>query len=253
MKKILLNKYFLTFVGIVLFFAIWIIIYFVSGQNKFVFPSPKDTFEQMFNYLGQAYVYGYIGNSLKRMLIGFTISAVLAIAIGVIVGNYLKLKIVFNPTMIALKAVPTAALVFLFLKMAGFTDTPMFIVGIIVFPIVYEATVAGYSSTDPQMIMASKVDGANRIRSNVFVRFPLALPTIILGLISSFALSLKIEIMAEVIASTSKEPGLGRAIQFSYYNSSNGLVSTFAYSLIAIIVMLIVTMIFDLLKKLLKL
>ena len=253
MKKLFLNKYFLSIVGIAFFFVLWILIYYLAGQSQYVFPSPIDTFKQMFIYLGDGYVYKCIWGSLRRMLIAFSVSSVLAILLGVVVGNFTELKYVFNPTIIAIKAIPTAALIFLFLTLAGFSQTPMFIVGIIVFPIVYEATVAGYRSIDQYVLMSSRIDGASRVRSNIFVRFPLSFPTIALGLISSFALSFKIEIMAEVIASTSKDIGLGRAIQYSYLNSTNGLISTFAYSLIAIIVMLLITAIFDIAKKAFKL
>lgn len=252
-KKIILNKYFLSCVGIAFFFLVWIVIYYIAGQSQYVFPSPSDTIKQVGIYLGDSFTYQCILESLKRMLIGFSIASVLGIGVGIIVGNYFSLKYVFNPTMIAIKSVPTAALAFLFLTLIGYSEAPIFIVGIIVFPIVYEATVAGYRTIDPYVLMSARVDGAKRIRSNIFIRFPLALPTIAIGLISSFALSFKIEIMAEVIASTSKSIGLGRAIQTSFSNSTNGLVPTFAYSLIAIIIMLLVTLLFDGLKKLFKL
>ena len=253
MKKIILNKYFLSCVGILFFFLIWIVVYYIAGQSQYIFPSPGDTIKQVGIYLGDSFIYKCIWESLKRMLIGFAVASVLGIGVGIIVGNYLQLKYVFNPTMIAIKAVPTAALVFLFLTLIGYSEAPIFIVGIIVFPIVYEATVAGYRTIDPYVLMSARVDGAKRIRNNIFIRFPLAMPTIAVGLISSFALSFKIEIMAEVIASTSKSIGLGRAIQTSFTNSSNGLVPTFAYSLIAIIIMLLVTLLFDGLKKIFKL
>ena len=253
MKKIILNKYFLSCAGIIFFFLVWLVIYYIAGQSQYVFPSPSATIKQVGVYLGDSFIYKCIWESLKRMLIGFAIASILGIAVGVIVGNFTQLKYVFNPTIIAIKSVPTAALVFLFLTYIGYSDTPIFIVGIIVFPIVYEATVAGYRAIDPYVVMSTKVDGANRIKSNVFIRFPLAVPTIAVGLISSFALSFKIEIMAEVIASTSKSIGLGRAIETSFTNSSNGLVPTFAYSLIAIVIMLLVTLLFDGLKKLCKL
>lgn len=252
MRKFFTNKYFLTICGLALFFVIWLIIYFAAGQKQSIFPSPSDTFAQMFEYLGDGYIYRCIWGSFYRMVIGFAIGAIAAIALGVIVGNYLKAKYVFNPTMIALKAVPTAALVFLFLHLAGLKYAPIYIVTLIVFPIVYEATVAGYSSLDKYVLMSSKVDGARSFNANLRIKFPLAFPTISLGLISSFALSFKIEIMAEVISGSSEE-GLGRAISNAYINSTNGMVPTFAYSLIAIIVMLLVTLLLDLLKKVLKL
>lgn len=252
MKEFYKNKYFLTFLGIIVFFLLWFAIYFIAGQSQAIFPSPLETFQEMLIYLGDPFTYKCIWGSFSRMLIGFGIAAVIGILVGVIVGNFIRLKYVFNPTMIALKAIPTAALTFLFLVLAGLKNAPIYIVVIIVFPIVYEATVAGYSSIDEYVLMSTRVDGATRLKSNLRVRFPLALPTIGLGLISSFALSFKIEIMAEVISGSSSY-GLGRAIQNAYINSTNGMVPTFAYSLIAIIVMLLVTLILDIVKKALKL
>lgn len=251
-KKILLNKYFLSIVGIAFFFVLWIIIYYSAGANNTIFPQPLETFQEMFLYLQDPFTYLCIWGSLSRMLIGFGVASVLAIILGMVVGNLTKMKYVFNPTMVALKAIPTAALTFLFLSLAGLTNAPIYIVCVIVFPIVYEATVSGYSQIDKYVLMSSRVDGANAFRSNFFIKVPLALPTISLGLISSFALSFKIEIMAEVISGSSSE-GLGRAIQSAYINSSNGMVPTFAYSLIAIIIMLLVTLLLDILKKILKL
>ena len=58
--------------------------------------------------------------------------------------------------------------------------------------------------------------------------------------------------MAEVISGTSSY-GLGSAIQNAYINSSTGMVPTFAYSLIAIILMLIVTGLMDIIKTVFKL
>ena len=249
LKRIAANKYLLTFLGVALFFILWILIYFIAGANRTIFPDPSETISTMFEFLKDPYTYSCIAGSFERMLIGFSIASALGILLGVIVGNLTKLKYVFNPTMIALKAIPTAALVFLFLMLAGLKAAPIYIVMVIVFPIVYEATVAGYTSIDKDVLMSAQVDGATRVRSNVFIKFPLAMPTITLGLISSFALSFKIEIMAEVISGSSAD-GLGRAIQHSY---EDGLVPTFAYSLIAIIVVLLVSVILYFLKKILKL
>ena len=252
MKKVITNKYFLTFAGIGLFFLLWLILYFIGGQTRAIFPNPVETFEEMFIYLQDPYTYLCIGGTLGRMMIGFTIGAVTALILGMIVGNVRQLKYVFNPTIVALKAVPTAALVFLFLILAGLKNAPIYIVVIIVFPLVYEATVAGYANLDRDVLMSARVDGGSSIKTNFRIKFPLAFPTIAVGLISSFALSLKIEIMAEVISGSSSY-GLGRAIQNAYINSSKGLVPTFAYSLIAILLMLIITALLDILKKIFKL
>ena len=59
------------------------------------------------------------------------------------------------------------------------------------------------------------------------------------GVASSFALSLKIEIMAEVITGYTRM-GLGSAILAAQRSDPTNMVPVFAYSLVAIVVMLIV-------------
>lgn len=248
LKKIITNKYLLTFLGVIFFFLLWFVLYFVAGQSQAIFPSPIETIKQMFVFLGEQYTYRCIWGSLSRMIIGFSIASILGIVIGMIVGNLTSLKYVFNPTIIALKSIPTAAIVFLFLVLAGLRNAPIYVVGIIVFPIVYEATVSGYRNIEKDILDALKVDNHRKIYGNFIIKFPLSFPYIALGLISSFALSFKIEIMAEVISGSSSY-GIGRAIQVSYINAENGMVPTFAYSLIAILVVMIISLVFVILKK----
>ncbi len=252
MKRII-NKYTLTVLGIGLFFLLWYLIFILAGSNIYVFPDPASTIKEAFSYFSRTYIYKCIWGSLYRMLIGFSIASVLGIAIGMIVGNYIKIKYVFNPTIIALRSIPTAALVFLLLVLVGFKNASLYIVMVIVFPMVYEATVSGYQNIDKDVLMAMRVDSGNAFANNFKIKLPLSMPYIAVGLTTSFALSFKIEIMAEVITSSSESYGLGRAIAVAFANQSNGLVSTFAYAFIAIMVMMIVTLLIWIIKTVFKL
>ena len=221
----------------------------MTGQSIYTFPDPGSVIVKSIELFGKEYLYKCIWGSLYRMLIGFSISSILAICLGMLVGNFTKLKHVFNPTMIALRSVPTAALVFLILRLVGFKNASIYIVMIIVFPMVYEATVSGYQNIDPSISMALKVDSNNSIYNNFKVKLPLSMPYIAVGLVSSFALSFKIEIMAEVLTSSSNSYGLGSAISIAFANQSDGLISTFAYSFIAIVIMMLVSLIIYIIKK----
>ncbi len=252
MKKYIINRYFLTFLGVVLFFLLWYLIYLFTGQNIYVFPGPFTTIKRSFELFADSYLYKCIWGSLYRMLIGFSIASIAAIFLGMIVGNYLKLKHVFNPTMIALRSIPTAAIVFLILHLAGFDNASPYVVAVIVFPMVYEATVSGYQHIDKQVLMAMQLDNNTRLQKNFKIKLPLSMPYIAVGLTTSFALSFKIEIMAETLTSTSESYGLGRAIAVEFANQTDGLISTFAYAFVAILIMLIVSLIIFILKKSLR-
>ena len=68
---------------------------------------------------------------------------------------------------------------------------------------------------------------------------PLAIPYIVVGIASSFALSFKTEIMAEIITGNT-DNGLGNAIRGYRNLDSSDLTPIFAITLIAIIIIWIV-------------
>ena len=249
MKRYITNKYSLTILGIIAFFLLWYIIYLAAGKDIYIFPGPVEVIKEAFSYFGDSYLYKCMWESLYRMLIGFSAGAILGIALGMVIGNYTNVKYVFNPTIIALRSIPTAALVFLLLSLVGFANASLYIVIIIVFPMVYEATVSGYRHIDSYVLMAMKVDSHNSFTNNFKIMLPLSFPYIMVGLVSSFALSFKIELMAEVLTSSSESYGLGRAISVSFSQQTNGLISTFAYAFIAILLMLIVSLIIYIIKR----
>ena len=99
------------------------------------------------------------------------------------------------------------------------------------------------------MIDAASVDGANYLKRTLFIKLPLAVPTIIISIVSSFALSFKIAIMAEVITGATKN-GIGSSIHYAYTQME--MPDVFAYSLLVIILMLLVTLLEDIVKQIAK-
>ena len=252
MKKYISNRYTLTIIGVFVFFLLWYLIYILAGRSIYVFPDPITVIKKSFTLFGDSYLYKCIWGSLYRMLIGFVVASVLGVVVGMIVGNHIKMKYVFNPTMIALRSIPTAAIVFLLLSLAGFDNASPYVVGVIVFPMVYEATVSGYQNIDRYVLMAMNIDSRNYIKNNFKIKLPLSMPYIAVGLTTSFALSFKIEIMAETLTSSSNSYGLGRAIAVAFANQTDGLISTFAYAFVAILIMMIVSLIIFIIKRVLN-
>ena len=251
MKKFITNKYVLTILGCLLFFLIWILISVSVGETTMIFPDPIKTFVEAGNILSTSYVYKCLGWTMLRMVIGFAVSFILAMVFGVLAGHFKHLKTLFNPIIIALKSIPTAALVFLFLVISGARYAPIYVVILISFPILYEAISAGISNIPDQIIDACKVDGSRFLSTALKIRLPLSMPYIFVGIASSFALSFKIEIMAEIITGDTRF-GLGSAISMAQKNDPSNMVPIFAYSLIAIVFILIVTIFEDLVTRLVK-
>ena len=255
MKKFISNKYVLYALGIVLFILLWWVISLCFDINGMVVPSPFTSTGKMFTLLGQAYTYKCIGFTLLRVLIGFSISFIAAFVFGVIAGNSKIVSGLLKPTMIVLKSVPTATVVFLFMVLVGGTNAPILVTMLISFPILFEAVTAGIMNVDKETVEASKVDGANYLKRNMFIKIPLALPYIGVGVLASFSLSFKIEIMAEVITGSTSY-GLGAVIRSAANAATNAdgtqMDSVFGYSLIAVIIVLLISITADIIKDKIK-
>ena len=247
MKKYILNKNIYRLLGIALFFVCWQLLSLLIGEDTFILPGPIKTIGEAFKMLGSSYIYKCLFQTLLRMLCGFILSFIIAFILGVLSGNSEKIEETLKPTMTILRSIPTATLVYLFLVIAGARLTPLFIVVLVSFPIIYESVVGGIKSTPKVLLEASQIDASNIINQNIRIRIPLAMPYIVVGIASSFGLSLKIEIMAEVITGYTRL-GLGSAILAAQRSDPTNMVPIFAYSFVAIVVMLV----FDLLSNAIK-
>ena len=179
---------------------------------------------------------------MGKMLSGFAISFVLALVLGMIAANSEFLEEMFKPFLITLRAIPTASLIYLFIILSGYKNAPMLLVIMICFPIIYEGVKDGIKNIPEGISNATKVDGASLLEENIRVRLPLSFPYLIVALATSFSLSFKIEIMAEVITG-STNAGLGSAIAGARASDPTNMVPIFGYSLIAVAMMLVIDLI----------
>lgn len=250
--KILRNKYFLFFLGFLFLIGVWFLVSAIVDINSMVFPSPWDTFKLMFQLLGQKKTYGYLGFSIVRLIVGFFISFLLAFLLGIIVNNNEGLYNFFTPIITFFKAAPTATFVFLFLVLFGGRNAPALVVIVMTFPILYESIVSAIKSTNENVLEAAKIDGASKFKTLFKVQIPLGIPFIVLGLVSTFGMAFKVEIMAEIITGITKG-GIGTMININNLLDSTDLTPMFAYSLMAIILVLIVSLATSLLRNKIKL
>ena len=236
------KRVFAYITGIILLVVLWQVFSLAIDERVMVLPGPKETLEYAIYLLGRPYTYKCIGFTIQKMLMGFMISFVIALVSGVIAGNSSFIEEMLKPFLVTLRAVPTASLVYLFIVLSGFKNAPMLLVVMISFPIIYEGIKDGIRNIPEGISDAAKVDGSSLIKENLKVRLPLAIPYIIVALVTSFSLSFKIEIMAEVITG-STNAGLGSAIAGARASDPTNMVPIFAYSLIAVVLMLMIDLI----------
>lgn len=237
--------------GILFVLLLWYIISVSQTYGNLVFPSPFETFAKTGELLSEGYIYKCIGMTIARTLIGFGIAFASALVLGLFAGSFPKLKTFLTPLVTVLKSAPTAAFVFLFLIISGSRYASIYIVILLAFPILYESVVGGLNSITDDIRNAAKIDSGRFFETFFKVKLPLSLRYIVVGLASSFALSFKTSIMAEIVAGDTGY-GLGSAIT-SYRNGEPAnLVPIFAITLIAITIILLVDLASFLIKRYFK-
>lgn len=246
MKTFIKSNSFIKLLGFILIFIIWFLISEIINEKSLIFPGPISSIKEFFFLMSKKSTYISILYSLYKMLIGYIVSILLALIIGTIAGLYKKIYILLSPLMTTLKAIPTASLLFLFIVLAGFDNSPIYVVILVSFPILYESIVGGIVNIPRNISDAISLDGGINIKNTLKVKLPLATNYILVGIASSFSLAFKVEIMSEVL-SGSTSYGIGSSIKLSQITSTN-MTPIFAWTIIAVLLMLI----FDYLAKIIK-
>jgi len=223
-----------TVLGIGFVFLLWWIASLIIKPSLLAtFPGPEDAIPLFFGLLGEASTWSAIGGTLLRLAISFTLAFAIGSLLGIIGGMHKSFRSFIRPLIVTLRTLPTAAVILILIVLLQPIFAPIIIVFLIIFPISYESMVSGIANIDQEIIDATKLDGASRIRAIARVYVPLSTPYILLGAVSSLGLGMKISIMSEIIAGSNRLSGLGRLIHLAYIEAD--MTRIVAISLIAII------------------
>jgi NitT/TauT family transport system permease protein len=187
---------------------VWQLAVMLLGVKEFILPTPwaavqafaRPNYQWWNNLL--ATLYAVLG--------AFALSAVLGIALAVVVvWNDLLMRTIM-PVLILFNTLPKIALAPLFVIWLGYGIWPNIVIGttIAFFPMVVN-TAVGLASAEPEMLDLVRTLRAGRWQVLAKIRFPHALPYIFVGLKLNATMSVIGAIVGEFVAS---ERGLGALI-----------------------------------------
>lgn len=181
MKKILSIKNVVVSVAVLI--LIWQILFSVSSYNKALFPSPKMAFDALLEMIENGRLFENIRTSMYRFAVGYSISVVSAVILGLILGRIPKVFQYVNPVLQLLRPIsPTAWMPFIVL-LFGIGDVPAIVIIFIAafFPVLL-STVAAVGNIDPIYLKVSKNFGIKQPALTWKVIFPAAFPQIANGI-----------------------------------------------------------------------
>src|ERR1700722_16110232 len=199
------ERFFWPLLAAGLLLAVWY--YSVLWTATKVFPSPLSVEKGLAELLHKHVLWADIGDSLRRVALGYGAAVVLGIPLGLALGWYPALNQVLNPVLQILRPISPIAWIPVAIVFFGVGDRPaVFLIFLSAFFPILVACVSGVSNVPAIFRRAGRNFGLSSTQILIRVVFPAALPQILIGLRIALGVAWLVVVAAEMIAVDS---GLG--------------------------------------------
>lgn len=209
----------LRLLALVVLYALWEIAARATRNPTFI-PSPGAVWHQLIQtstthggirgYSGHLLI-EHLGVSLRRILIGSVIGVAGGVLLGVVMGTVGWIRVVVEPVVTFIRALPPLAYFSLFIIWFGIDETPkLWLLSIAALPPVAVATAAAVYSAPAGLVEAAQALGARRAQVIRDVVLPNALPEIFTGIRIAVGVAYSSVVAAETINGV---PGIGGMIR----------------------------------------
>jgi NitT/TauT family transport system permease protein len=193
--------------------ATWEILARVTHTPTYVLPKPSEIGAAVVNNFPTLQQHLLV--TLMELIVGYLIGATIGILMAAVITQIPFIEKIVTPYILILVCTPMMALVPLLILKLGFGPEPRVIaVCLAVFPMVMINSSTGFRRTDAQKLALARLYGASTTQVFAKVRFPLALPMIIVGLMVGGIFGLLTAVGAEMVGG-----GTGLGNRLTYYSS----------------------------------
>ena len=197
-------------IGIILPVIILLIWYFLAVTETIrnsLLPTPNEVLKEILILANDGTLFSHVKITLTRVFYGFIGGGIGATILGILTGVSPFCRKLFDPTIQALKAVPSLAWVPLFILWFGiFENSKVALISVGVFFPVYLNLMMGIRQIDKRMIEVANINNLNLFQTIRWILLPGIIPEWITGLRSGLALGWMFVIAAELMGASE---GLG--------------------------------------------
>lgn len=221
-RRVKASKVVLSLFLPVLLLALWIFVTETGILSSYQLPSPLAVIDTIQGLALDGTLWGHLGITVYRVLVGSLIGTVLAVLLGSIVGFYNKAERIFDPMIQAFKSIPSLAWVPLFILWMGIGEpSKISLIAVGVFFPVYLNVVSGILNVDRKLIEVGKVAGFSHFELVRRIIFPASLPSFFTGVRSGLGLGWMFVVAAELMGASQ---GLGYLLVIGQNSSSPDLI-----------------------------
>lgn len=192
----------LTFVAIV---GLWWAAIEVFNIPAYLLPGPRGVFGRLVTDAALLWTHSKV--TLTEILLGFGLTLVTAIPLGLVIALSPLAKQLVYPPLMLMQLVPKIAVAPLFLVWLGFGIESKVLLTVLMtfFPLLL-ASISGFQILDDRLLYLTRSMGATRWQTFRYLRFPAALPVIFSGIKTSATIAATAAIVAEFVGANK---GLG--------------------------------------------
>jgi ABC-type nitrate/sulfonate/bicarbonate transport system permease component len=208
-----LKRYLLLFTPFTIVLFLWSGLSATGQVNPFILPPPSQVLSALFQTITSGELLQDTLSSLGRVGIGFSLSLVTAIPLGIVIGVSPRIQSFTEPLLKFLRPIPPLAWIPLAILWFGIGNGPSYFLTMIAsfFPILTN-TITGVEGVSRQHLSVAHCFQASRRSILWDIIIPSSLPMLISGIRTGFGFAWMAVVAAEMIATRS---GLGYLIYTS--------------------------------------
>lgn len=190
-----------------LLLAVWEASARAGVVSAFLLPAPSRIVATLAGMGADGTLVVHVITSAARVIAGFTVGAAVGAALGLVVGLSPRAEAWLDPSLQAVRSVPSLAWVPLFILWLGIGETPkVTLIAVGAFFPVYLAVASGVREVDPKLIEIGRIHGFDRARMIRHIILPGSAASLFTGLRTGLAVAWLYVVAAELVAAHS---GLG--------------------------------------------
>jgi sulfonate transport system permease protein len=183
--------------------VLWEVTPRLGWLDRTVTSSPIEILAEIWTLLITGQIWLHLWATFVRVFSGFALGSLVALTLGVISGILPIVYRLFNPTIQAIRSVPSYAWVPLFILWFGIFETSkIFLIALGAFFPLYLASVTGVRSVDRKLVEVALANNFRGWSLASHVLLPASLPAIFVGLRQGLGLAWMFVVAAEFMGAT---------------------------------------------------
>lgn len=186
-----------------LLLAVWYGVTAAHLVRPNLLPSPGAVADTVIALARDGSLARHIGATMGRLALGFAVGVAAATVLGALTGSSIRLKALIDPTIQALRAIPSIAWVPLFILWLGIAEkSKIALIGVGVFFPVYLNLMSAIADLDRKLIEVGHAFRLTGWRMILRIQVPAALPGYVIGLRGGLGLGWMFVVAAELMGAS---------------------------------------------------